>query len=79
MPVFKCERKVQRFGSSYAITIPALYVKLNEVRKGSLLNIIYNTDNVMIVSKVRPEKVLPHLEKLIRDIEEKILEPNDEQ
>ena len=46
MPVFTSERKVQRFGSSYAITIPALYVKLNEVKKGSLLNIIYNTDNV---------------------------------
>ena len=79
MPVFKSERKVQRFGSSYAITIPALYVKLNEVKKGSLLNIIYNTDNVMIVSKVRPEKVLTHLEKLIRDIEEKTFEPVDEQ
>ena len=54
-------------------------MKLNEVKKGSLLNIIYNTDNVMIVSKVRPEKVLTHLEKLIRDIEEKTFEPNDEQ
>ena len=79
MPVFTSERKVQRFGSSYAITIPALYVKLNEVKKGSLLNIIYSTDNVMIVSKVRPEKVLTHLEELIRDIEEKTFEPNDEQ
>ena len=35
MPVFESERKVQAFGSSLAFTLPALFVKANEIKKGS--------------------------------------------
>lgn len=49
MVVFKCSRKVQKFGSSMAITIPALFVKINKIKKGSNVEIHYNTNGIMII------------------------------
>jgi shikimate kinase len=34
MPVFESSRKVQVFGSSLALTLPAMFVKVNEIEKG---------------------------------------------
>jgi hypothetical protein len=43
MPVFESSRKVQVFGSSLALTLPAMFVKVNEIEKGDKgkLNLSY--------------------------------------
>ena len=50
MPVFESSRKVQAVGSSLALTLPALFVKANEIEKGALLEVYYNLDGVLVVS-----------------------------
>ena len=52
MPVFESSRKVQVFGSSLALTLPALFVKANEVEKGSVGKVYYGLDGVLVVSLV---------------------------
>ena len=51
MPVFESSRKVQTFGSSLAMTLPAMFVKACEIRKGSRLNVFYGLDGVLVLSK----------------------------
>ena len=70
MPVFESERKVQAFGSSLALTLPALFVKANEIRKGSIIKTIYNLEGVLIAAQVDDEKTL-------RDCLLKVLESLD--
>ena len=50
MPVFKSSRKVQTFGSSLAMTLPAMFVKANEIEKGSVLKVHYNLNGVLVIS-----------------------------
>ncbi len=50
MPVFMSKRKIQRCGTSLAITLPSLFVKGNEVRKGSEMKIHYELNGIFIVS-----------------------------
>jgi len=50
MPVFESSRKVQVFGSSLAMTLPSLFVKANEVEKGSVSQVYYDLDGVLIAS-----------------------------
>ena len=50
MPVFESSRKVQAVGSSLAVTLPALFVKANEIEKGALSEVYYNLDGVLVVS-----------------------------
>jgi antitoxin component of MazEF toxin-antitoxin module len=52
MPVFESSRKVQVFGSSLALTLPALFVKANEVEKGSVGKVYYGLNGVLVVSLV---------------------------
>ena len=52
MPVFESNRKVQVFGSSLAMTLPAMFVKANEIEKGTKMRVIYDLNGVLIVSKV---------------------------
>ena len=49
MPVFRSSRKVQVFGSSLALTLPALFVKANEVKKGSVVNVLFDFDGVLVM------------------------------
>ena len=42
MPVFITTRKVQSFGSSLALTLPAMFIKACEIEKGSIINILYD-------------------------------------
>ena len=73
MPVFESKRKVQATGSSLSITLPAFFVKVNEVEKGSLLKVFYNLDGVMIVScGDDSEATLEHLTSIQSMLDEKV-------
>ena len=73
MPVFESKRKVQATGSSLSITLPAFFVKANEVEKGSLLKVFYNLDGVMIVScGDDSEAMLKHLTSIQSMLNEKV-------
>ena len=50
MPVFESSRKIQVFGSSLAMTLPALFVKGNEIQKGSTLYTYFNLNGLIVVS-----------------------------
>ena len=77
MPVFESSRKVQVFGSSLALTLPAMFVKANEIEKGCTVNILYGLEGVMVVSRTEdPETLLSCLSSMITKLEEKIENKN---
>jgi antitoxin component of MazEF toxin-antitoxin module len=65
MPVFESSRKVQVFGSSLALTLPALFVKVNEVEKGSVGKVYYGLDGVLVVSLVDDPRAREGLMEII--------------
>ena len=70
MPVFESSRKVQVFGSSLAMTLPAFFAKANEIEKGSVLNVLYCLEGVLVLSHNNDHKMIKKsLRKIIRDIE----------
>ena len=72
MPVFECSRKVQRFGSSMAMTLPSIFVKVNEVKKGSVCNVYYGFEGVLVISVMNePETLREGLMEIIDKIDEK--------
>jgi len=73
MPVFESSRKVQAFGSSLAMTLPALFVKANEIEKGSVLNVLYGLDGVLVLFNCEdPEKLRGCLVDILQKLEEKV-------
>ena len=79
MPVFESSRKVQVFGSSLALTLPAMFVKANEIEKGSIMKVLYGLEGVLVASQVEDDgalrecllNILDNLERLMkRRIEE---------
>ena len=58
MPVFESSRKVQAFGSSLAVTLPSLFVKANEIEKGSVMKVIYGLEGVLIAFQVEDDSTL---------------------
>ena len=72
MPVFESSRKVQVSGSSLAITLPAMFVKANEVEKGSVVNILYDIDGVLIISQFEGHETIEGLIKILEKLEEKV-------
>ena len=78
MPVFESSRKVQVFGSSLAMTLPALFVKANEIEKGSILDVLYGLDGVLVLFNCEdPEVTMKCLTKILDVLEEKVREQND--
>ena len=76
MPVFKSSRKVQTFGSSLAMTLPALFAKVNEIKQGSVLNVYYGLDGVLVLSSNEDEGSMKEIvEKILKDLDED--DPND--
>jgi len=72
MPWFRTSRKVQLFGDSLALTIPAMYVKMNEIKKGNKLNIFYDLNGILILANCRNEEELKvKLIKFIKTMEAK--------
>ena len=73
MPVFEASRKVQVFGSSLAMTLPALFVKANEVEKGSVTKVYYGLDGVLVASLVdEPEVLRERLMEIMEKLEDKV-------
>jgi antitoxin component of MazEF toxin-antitoxin module len=68
--MFETSRKVQLFGSSLAITLPALFVKANEVEKGSVGKVYFGLDGILVVSVVEDSKVKASLMKIIEKLDE---------
>jgi hypothetical protein len=74
MPVFESSRKVQVFGSSLALTLPAMFVKVNEIEKGSKMNVLYGLDGVLVLSNSEDLETIKRcvekiMEKLKKDLE----------
>ena len=80
MPVFESSRKVQIMGSSMATTLPALFVKANEIEKGSEMNVIYGLDGVLVITRWDDYEVTrEHLKDILDDIGEKVKIQNENQ
>ena len=79
MRVFESSRIVQVFGSSLALTLPAFFVKANEIEKGSVVSVHYGLEGVLVLSQSKdPEATLKCLSKILDALEEKIREQNDD-
>ena len=79
MPVFESSRKVQVFGSSLAMTLPAFFVKANEVEKGSIMKVLYGLDRVLVVStEGDPEIIMKCLITIMDKLEDRIKNPRSE-
>ncbi len=75
MPIFESDRKVQVFGSSLALTIPAMFVKVHELEKGREVNVLYNLDGVLIFClEDDPEKVVQRIVEILDKMESKLNE-----
>ena len=73
MPVFESSRKVQVLGSSLAMTLPALFVKVCEIEKGSVIDVLYGLDGVLVLFQCEDiESLREYLIEIIEKIEEKI-------
>lgn len=73
MPIFESSRKVQVFGSSLAITLPAIFVKTNEVKKGSVMKVYHGLEGVLIISRLENRE---DLKMIVKNIIEKLEEKN---
>ena len=51
MPFIKSRRKVHSLGDSLALTLPAIYTKMNNIKKGETLDIYYYIDDIIIINK----------------------------
>jgi len=71
MPVFESPRKVQFFGGSLALTLPAFFVKANEIEKGTVMKVYYGLDGVLVVSRINDPEVTNDYLKVIMDKLEK--------
>jgi len=74
MPVFESRRKVQALGSSLALTLPAFFVKANEVEKGSEAKVFFGLEGVLVVSWIEdPEALRKNLMAIMDKLEEKAM------
>lgn len=72
IPVFESKRKVQEFGTSLAITLPALFVKGNEIKKGCNANTIFSFDGILIASWLDDrDNIKKIIEKMLDELEKK--------
>ena len=73
MIVSESSRKVQVFGSSLAMTLPALFVKANEIEKGCILDVVYGLDGILALFNCEdPEKLRGCLVDILHRLEEKV-------
>ncbi len=73
MPVFESSRKVQVSGSSLALTLPAMFVKACEIEKGSVINVLYDLDGVLVLFQSEDiESIREYLVEIIDKIEKKV-------
>jgi len=72
MPVFRSVRKVLVSGSSLAMTLPALFVKTNEIKKGQLMNVLFGLDGVIIICHGDDQHARDGLRKIMEKLVESI-------
>ena len=73
MPVFESSRKVQVLGSSLAMTLPAMFVKVSEIEKGSVIDVLYGLDGVLVLFQGEDiGSIREYLIEIIDKIEEKV-------
>ena len=72
MPVFESSRKVQVMGSSLAMTLPSMFVKASEIEKGSVVNVVYGLDGVLVMSRCEDCQTVERLMRILERIEEKV-------
>ncbi|MHA1225628.1 MAG: hypothetical protein ACTSPV_02685 [Candidatus Hodarchaeales archaeon] len=73
MPVFESSRKVHGFGSSLAMTLPAMFVRAQEVEKGSVMRVYYGLDGVLVASGVHePEALRRCIAEILEKLEEDV-------
>ena len=74
MKVFKSSRKVQGFGSSLAVTLPALFVKACDIDKGSNLEVVYGLDGALVVSdSIEPDILRARLLFILQHLDDEKL------
>jgi len=79
MPIFVNKRKVQHFGSSYAMTLPMLFVKGNEITKGLEGETYFGFDGVLVTSFCKDQnKIIEGLSKIIDKLNENIMQIENE-
>jgi len=80
MPVFESSRKVQVFGSSLTMTLPAMFVKANEVEKGSMLNVYYGLEGVLVISQCKDLEITAKCSNtILNELEEKAKTQNEDE
>ena len=66
MPLFESKRKAQVFGASIALTLPSMFAKVHEIKKGTKMKVFYGLDGILVVSCVDDkEAVMERLERLL--------------
>lgn len=71
-PIFESSRKVQRSGSSLAITLPSMFCIINEIKQKQVLNVMYNLDGILIVFDANTEDLVQKLKNFIDKLEAKM-------
>lgn len=72
MPIINSTRKVQVFGDSLAVTIPSIFVKINQIKKGYKMRVFFDLEGVLIFTDcTSEEELLKCLKIFIKKIEEK--------
>jgi len=62
-------------GSSLAMTIPALFVKANEVEKGQEVSVIFGLDGVLVLSKFADhETIRGQLLSILESLEARVID-----
>ena len=75
MPFFESDRKVQVFGSSLALTLPAMFVKAHELEKGREVNVLYDLDGVLVFClEDDPDEVVKRIIDIMKKMEKKLIE-----
>lgn len=70
MPVFESRRKVQELGSSLAMTLPAFFVKMNEVEKGCEVKVIHGLKGFLVVcTENNSDQMNKKLTEIIKKLE----------
>lgn len=78
LKVFKSSRKVQGFGSSLAVTLPALFVKACDINKGANLEVVYGLNGVLVISDCSdPKRIQENVQSIFQELEAEKLEEGE--
>ena len=70
MPIIKTKRKVLSLGDSLAMTLPSIYIRLNNINKGETLDAYYFIDDFIIICNKGKKQLKKGLEEFIKELED---------